>query len=245
MALVIQKTYEYLKYLNNECADPRVKDYPLMQDPTKIIGILIVYWFFVKKIGPKFMEYREPFQLDGIIRVYNIFQTLVNGYITYEAFTSGYMWKFNWFCESVEYSSSPFAQRILRFAYTYFLVKLLDLMDTIFFVLRKKDNQVTFLHVYHHISKKFIQVVTKKLNILNFTVVAFFTWAGFKFVAGGHSVFFGHINSLVHTVMYFYYFLTSVSIEYKKSVWWKKYITQLQMVRVYISHVSKPNFLFN
>lgn len=153
MALVLQKTYEYLKYLNNECADPRVKDYPLMEDPTKIIGILIVYWFFVKKIGPKFMEFREPFQLDGIIRVYNIFQTLVNGYITYEAFTSGYIWKFNWFCEPVDYGSSPFAQRILRFAYTYFLVKLLDLMDTIFFVLRKKDNQVTFLHVYHHISK--------------------------------------------------------------------------------------------
>lgn len=30
------------------------------------------------------------------------------------------------------------------------LNKLLDLLDTVFFVLRKKQSHVTFLHVHHH-----------------------------------------------------------------------------------------------
>jgi hypothetical protein len=31
--------------------------------------------------------------------------------------------------------------------------------------------------------------------------------------------------------MYFYYFLTSFKPEMKKSIWWKKYITQLQLLQ--------------
>lgn len=34
----------------------------------------------------------------------------------------------------------------------YYLNKYTDLMDTIIFVFRKKQNQITFLHVYHHVA---------------------------------------------------------------------------------------------
>jgi hypothetical protein len=47
---------------------------------------------------------------------------------------------------------------------------------------------------------------------------------------GGHGTFSGYVNSIVHAVMYAYYFVTSMWPEYKDSIWWKKYITQLQMV---------------
>jgi hypothetical protein len=33
-----------------------------------------------------------------------------------------------------------------------FITKVIDLIETIFFCLRKKEGQVSFLHVYHHIS---------------------------------------------------------------------------------------------
>lgn len=56
-------------------------------------------------------------------------------------------------------------------------------------------------------------------------------WTGTKYLAGGHSIFMGILNSFVHVVMYFYYFLSSLNDSYKKSIWWKKYITQLQMVQ--------------
>ena len=32
----------------------------------------------------------------------------------------------------------------------YYFSKIIELLDTVFFILRKKNNQITFLHVYHH-----------------------------------------------------------------------------------------------
>jgi GNS1/SUR4 family len=114
----------------------------------------------------------------------------------------------------VDFSTRPRAVMIARRCYFYFLIKVIDLLDTVFFVLRKKQNQVTFLHVYHHAG-----------------MVAL-SWSGTKYFPGGHSVFMGMLNSFVHVVMYFYYFLTSLSPKYKQNLWWKKHITQLQIVSI-------------
>jgi hypothetical protein len=51
----------------------------------------------------------------------------------------------------------------------YSMTKVFDLIDTVVFVLRKKPNQITFLHVFHHISM-----------VVN-------GWVGVKFVPGGQS----------------------------------------------------------
>lgn len=96
--------------------------------------------------------------------------------------------------------------------YLYFVAKLTELLDTIFFVLRKKDKQVTFLHIYHH------------------TCMCMLSWGGVKYYPGGHGLFLGFINSFVHIIMYTYYFLATFGPKYEKYLWWKKYITVLQMV---------------
>ena len=57
--------------------------------------------------------------------------------------------------------------------------------------------------------------------------------------AGGHGLFLGLINDFVHMVMYFYYFLTSYNPDYRKKIWWKKYLTQLQMVNIVFVSVVK------
>jgi elongation of very long chain fatty acids protein 7 len=49
-------------------------------------------------------------------------------------------------------------------------------------------------------------------------------------VPGGHGVLLGFVNVFVHAFMYFYYFLTAIKPEVKKSIWWKRHITQLQLV---------------
>lgn len=61
---------------------------------------------------------------------------------------------------------------------------------------------------------------------------------------GGHAIILGVINSFVHVIMYGYYFLTSFKPELKKSLWWKKYITQVQMVQflILIVYFSIPLF---
>ncbi|XP_073950588.1 very long chain fatty acid elongase AAEL008004-like isoform X2 [Choristoneura fumiferana] len=83
----------------------------------------------------------------------------------------------------------------------------------VFFLLRKKQNQVTFLHVYHH-----------------FGMIAV-AWGIVKWVPGGHMTMLVTINSFVHMVMYTYYLLTSWDDSFKYSLWWKKYVTQIQILQ--------------
>lgn len=95
----------------------------------------------------------------------------------------------------------------------YYFSKFTEFFDTLFFVLRKRNDQVSTLHVIHH-------------GIMPVSV-----WWGVKFTPGGHSTFFGLINTFVHIVMYSYYLLAAMGPKVQKYLWWKKYLTVLQMVQ--------------
>ena len=60
--------------------------------------------------------------------------------------------------------------------------------------------------------------------------MAFTWWFGVKFSPGGLGTFHAMVNSLVHTVMYFYYGISALGPEYRRYIWWKKYLTTFQMV---------------
>lgn len=92
---------------------------------------------------------------------------------------------------------------------------MIELLDTIFFVLRRKDRQITFLHVYHH------------------TGMPLISWLVVKYYPGGHLTFYPMINSMVHIVMYTYYLLSAMGPKVQKYLWWKKYLTTLQLVNKY------------
>jgi elongation of very long chain fatty acids protein 7 len=40
--------------------------------------------------------------------------------------------------------------QMARAVWLYYMAKVVELLDTVFFVLRKKQSQVSFLHLYHH-----------------------------------------------------------------------------------------------
>ena len=48
--------------------------------------------------------------------------------------------------------------------------------------------------------------------------------------AGGFGTFFCMLNSSVHTMMYLYYGISALGPEYRKYLWWKKYMTIYQLV---------------
>ena len=85
-------------------------------------------------------------------------------------------------------------------------------MDTIFFVLRKKQNQVTVLHVIHH------------------SLMPLVTWSAIMFFPDPASGLTITLNSFVHVVMYIYYYMAAHPV-YKHHLWWKQYITSLQLVQ--------------
>lgn len=124
-----------------------------MTNPWLILQIMIGYLLFVKVIGKRLMENRKPFNLNKIINYYNLCQIVLNLVCAIITVNYSYMQKgYDYLCQVPPYNDDTHAgSKLLTMTYMYFILKIVDLMDTVFFVLRKKNNQVTFLHVYHHV----------------------------------------------------------------------------------------------
>jgi len=113
-----------------------------------------------------------------------------------------------------------------RTCWWYYIAKFTEFFDTLFFILRKKTEHVSTLHVIHH-------------GCMPFSV-----WMGMKFAPGGHSTFFALLNSFVHIVMYFYYMIAAMGPKYQKFIWWKKYLTTFQMVQFVAIFTHQFQLLF-
>lgn len=146
-----------------------------------------------------------------------IFQT------TYYFFADGYDIR----CMTVDLSGSPQSIRVLNLTWYYYILKLIDLTDTIIFVLRKKQNQVSFLHIYHHFA------------------IAFFSYISTRFYPGGHTSMLGIVNCYVHVIMYSYYFLAALNPQIV-SLKWKKVLTLVQITQFacMVVHYSVPLFFY-
>jgi len=196
--------------------------------PWKIMTISFSYWLFVRILGPSMMKNREPFDLRSLMLLHNSFLIGVNGVGFFVALWITDMMKECWDCGPVDPNSSDLKKNLTVYlGYIYFLTKIVDFGDTIFFVLRKRFHQATFLHVFHH-------------GIM--PVVGFI---GLKFHPGGYSGFLPCINILIHAVMYSYYALACAGPEMRKYLWWKKYITQIQMVQFVLVFFHAMNAILN
>ncbi|XP_012887711.1 PREDICTED: elongation of very long chain fatty acids protein 4 [Dipodomys ordii] len=197
-------------------ADKRVEDWPLMQSPWPTLSISTLYLLFVW-LGPKWMKDREPFQMRFVLIVYNFGMVLLNLFIFRELFMGSYNAGYSYICQTVDYSNNVNEVRIAAALWWYFVSKGVEYLDTVFFILRKKNNQVSFLHVYHHCTM--------------FTL----WWIGIKWVAGGQAFFGAQMNSFIHVIMYSYYGLTAFGPWIQKYLWWKRYLTMLQLVQFHVT----------
>ncbi|XP_076075654.1 very long chain fatty acid elongase 7-like [Mytilus galloprovincialis] len=195
--------------------DPRVNDWLLMETPIPVVIIFVSYLLMVK-FGPKLMEHRKPLQLHNVLIAYNLFMVLLSAYMFYEFLMSAVLAGYSIRCQPVDYSNNPIAIRMAKVCWLYFFSKIIEILDTIFFILRKKDQQITFLHVYHH-----------STMLLNW-------WLGVKYIAGGQSFFLALLNTFVHILMYGYYGLSALGPHVQKYLWWKKYITKLQLAQFFL-----------
>ena len=134
--------------------DPRIADMPFFRGgPWTTWCLIAFYVYFVKDLGPKIMKTVEPFGLRKIMFCYNFVMVLVNAWFFYQiVFVFNFGLDLNLFnFERVKsYDRNAKDMRIIWLAHLFFISKLVDLIETIFFVLRKKHNQVSNLHVYHH-----------------------------------------------------------------------------------------------
>lgn len=202
----------------NDFGDPRSAHLPLLDGgPWKVLAMVAVYLWFTKSFGPKLMAARKPFQLREAMIVHNAILAIGNGL----GFLLGlYVTRFGtsaWACDAAR-STSPDIVSFREMTYLYggwlyFISKFVDFIDTIFFVLRKKDNHISGLHVFHH------------------SFMPFASYIGLKFIPGGNIVLIALINVGIHGIMYTYYALAAAGPEYQKYLWWKQYLTLAQVLQ--------------
>ncbi|XP_072129636.1 very long chain fatty acid elongase 1-like [Mobula birostris] len=206
--------------------DPRIEEYPFMVSPVPMTAVLLFYVYFVLSLGPKLMAGRMPFDLKKVMVCYNFALVFFSIFIVYEFLMSGWATGYTFRCDLIDYSNSPKALRMVRVAWLFLFSKFIELFDTVFFVLRKKNSQITFLHIFHH------------------SVMPWTWWWGVKFGPGGMGSFHAMVNSIVHVIMYFYYGLSAAGPAFQKYLWWKKYMTAIQLVQFIVVSLHVTQYYF-
>ena len=179
--------------------------------------------------GREFMKKREPFSLNGLFMVHNLYLTIISG-VLLALFIEQLvptLWRngvFYAICDHRGGWTTPLvnlyyvsflvpsiwlSRELISSDQLNYLTKYVELLDTIFMVLKKKP--LTFLHTYHH----------GATALLCFTQLIGLTSVSWVPIT---------LNLLVHVVMYWYYFQAARGIK----IWWKKYITMLQIVQFVI-----------
>ncbi|KAL2740956.1 LOW QUALITY PROTEIN: elongation of very long chain fatty acids protein 4-like [Vespula squamosa] len=209
----------YKNFIEN--VDPRLKSWPLIESVSIVpmfIGIYIILLF----VSMKYMKNRTAYSLKIFIYFYNIFQVIANSIIVYMYIDGGWYKDIFIYCVPVTYSTDPASMKIASTMWWTLILKLIDLIETGIFVLRKKNRQISFLHVYHHITTILLM------------------WLGVRYYAGGMASFLPVVNCSIHVIMYTYYFLSSLGPKMQKFILpYKPILTITQMVQfvVLMSHL--------
>ncbi|EEC04103.1 fatty acyl-CoA elongase, putative [Ixodes scapularis] len=131
--------------------DPRVRHWALMGSPAVIVSILAGYLYFSLRLGPALMKNRRPFHIRPLVVTYNVVMVTLSVYffaltlkLTYLRGSGAY----SLFCQGTDGDST--AMPLLYHGWFYMLMKVGELLDTVFFVLLKKNGHISFLHLLHH-----------------------------------------------------------------------------------------------
>ncbi|XP_035217580.1 elongation of very long chain fatty acids protein 1-like [Stegodyphus dumicola] len=221
---MINFTQKYQDFLDS--GDPRVATWPMMDNPMKGVTLVIMYLGFVKVVGPAWMRDQKPYDLRYLMVLYNFTLVAISAWLFVNFGMLGWFTKYSWRCEPIDYSYSVDAIKMAEIGWYFYITKFIEFADTVFFILRKKDSQISSLHVFHH------------------SLVPITLWFGIKYGAGGYNSIFAFLNSFVHIWMYLYYGLSALGPAFQKYLWWKKYLTMLQMVQFFLVFASMVQLTF-
>lgn len=144
------------KKLNLNSTQPKFSATPIdtwtfMGSPAPLVLTFVFYLFFVLSVGPRFMQDRKAYKLSGFIRSYNVFQVIACMFFVEWSVNRGTTYKSTWRC--TENQIDPrLVMELCEHTWYFMILRMIELVETVIFVLRKKQNQVSALHIYHHMS---------------------------------------------------------------------------------------------
>lgn len=187
------------------------KDFQFVQGVTpmstfKETAAGIATYYLVIFGGRELMRNRPAFKFNTLFMLHNFYLTAISGglLLLFVQQLAPALWK-NGLYDGV-CGASGWSQNLLVLYYLNYLTKYLELLDTVFLVVKKKP--LTFLHTYHH-------GATALLCYTQLVGQTSVSWVPIT------------LNLAVHVVMYWYYFQSARGVR----VWWKQYITMFQITQ--------------
>jgi len=195
------ETYKYAL----EQGNPHSKKFPLM-NPFHAVLVIVAYMVIVFG-GMAVMRNRKQFTLTGFSLLHNASLVLLSGYMCFEIIRQAVINNFSLFGNGVDETNKGLD--LAKVLWLFYFSKIIEFTDTYIMVLKKNNHQVSFLHVYHHVTTFLIW------------------WAVIYYAPGGDTYFSAAQNCFIHVLMYGYYLLATLRI----SAPWKRYLTLAQMVQ--------------
>eukprot|EP00932_Pfiesteria_piscicida_P008438 SRR837773.18865.p1 GENE.SRR837773.18865~~SRR837773.18865.p1 ORF type:complete len:679 (-),score=327.35 SRR837773.18865:35-2071(-) len=170
--------------------------------PTVVFGLPVLWVLGVYGFA-SYMTTRRAFKVKRAMQVYNVVQIVLCSYMVW-----GLMPSFpNIFGLDSEHTKAG-----EWFVFVHYLSKFLDWFDTMWIIMKKNRQQLSFLHVYHHATIGMVWGFLLRSGIGNGTT-RYGAW----------------INSLTHVIMYSHYLWTSFGLKNP----FKRYITCWQIGQFY------------
>ena len=181
--------------------------------------------FALKEVAKRWLPMLRPGErrLTGVVAVHNAFLCLLSVVMffniaryaaihligEYRNYESWQPWIWQHYCDPSRrvYEAAP---QLMFWCYVFYLSKYYEFLDTFFLAL--KGKQISFLQLFHH------------------ATVPIVCWSFHNARWGVHWVF-ALANAFVHVPMYFYFAVQSYDPERAKGFWWKRYLTQIQIVQ--------------
>uniref|UniRef100_A0A7S1TK56 Elongation of fatty acids protein n=1 Tax=Erythrolobus australicus TaxID=1077150 RepID=A0A7S1TK56_9RHOD len=176
-------------------------------NPTIGLGFFTGYLLFVTVLCPIMYASGFKVSLKPVMRLYNLFMVVLSTYMGTYALYLAYHSNSSVWC--VPLASGDAGAEMAKLVWIFTYSKTLEFFDSVSMAVEGRWRQLSFLHVYHHVS-----------------ILAY--WYAILWMAPGSDAYFSlAINSYIHVIMYGYYLLASFGY----SPWWKFYITRMQILQ--------------
>jgi elongation of very long chain fatty acids protein 4 len=137
-----------LEKLSPNGPDPVTHSWFLCGSPWPMIFITSGYLLSVY-YGKQWMSKRsKPFNVRLAVIIYNFIAIAVNAYVVFLSLRTITAKSYRVFCQGVMHDKEDLY--LSKAVWWYYISKAFEFWDTWFFILNKKFDHISILHVYHH-----------------------------------------------------------------------------------------------